>query len=183
MAERVLLTRRLRAADLAELQLLYAAAKCDRPVGFDEFSGKGDSNFEGIARRALESEVCAIYGAFYASELVAVGVARRTGSQTEREAHTVHVEALYVRPEFRRRGIGHLLLSEIADWAALMHASHIVCLPLPGAKKARRYLAKVGFLPGVAHRIIPTSLLRRRLRTVGKSRRRSGNHFLVSARD
>src|SRR5690625_7142484 len=61
----------------------------------------------------------------------------------------VHIEVLYVRPEFRRRGIGQLLLKEIADWAALMRATHVACLPLPAARRARRYLAMMGLLPGV----------------------------------
>ncbi|HLR56003.1 MAG TPA: GNAT family N-acetyltransferase [Actinomycetales bacterium] len=169
---RTLVTRPLTTADLRALESLHGAAKCDAPIGMEKFSDGDDAKFLGLAQRVLQTEGCQTFGAFYEEELVGAGVARHVTAQQDGEKSTVHIEVLYVRPEFRRRGIGQLLLKEIADWAALMRATHVACLPLPAARRARRYLAMMGFLPGVAHRVIPTALLRRRL-----SRTRRGRLF------
>lgn len=172
MGARMLETRRLSPADLPGVEALHEAAKCDPPIGIENFGNGDDSRFVSLATRVLNSSSFEVFGAFYNSELVGVGAARRVVAKQEGQGSTVHLEVLYVRPEFRRRGIGQLLLSDIADWAALIRATHVVCLPLPAAKRARRYLAKLGFLPGVAHRVIPTSLLRRRLDPTGRRHRR-----------
>jgi len=169
---RMLATRALTAADLPAMEALHEAAKCDAPIGIETIGNGDAAKFLTLAQRVLLAEDFQLFGAFYNDELVGVGAARHVGAEREGDKSTVHIEVLYVRPEFRRRGIGQLLLGEIADWAALIRAAHVVCLPLPAAKKARRYLAKVGFLPGVAHRVIPTALLRRRLDPTGRRHRR-----------
>lgn len=172
MSVRTLKTRRLDFADLPEIEALHSAAKCDPPVGIENFGNGDDSHFASLASRVLTSSSFEVFGAFYNAELVGVGAARQVVDKQESDKTTVHLEVLYVRPQFRRRGIGQLLLGEIADWAALIRASHVVCLPLPAAKRARRYLTKLGFLPGPSHRVIPTSLLRRRLDPDGRRHRR-----------
>src|SRR5690625_7379141 len=146
---RTLVTRPLTTADLRALESLHGAAKCDAPIGMEKFTDGDAAQFLGLAQRVLQTECCQTFGAFYEEELVGAGVARHVTAQQDGEKSTVHIEVLYVRPEFRRRGIGQLLLKEIADWAALMRATHVACLPLPAARRARRYLAMMGLLPGV----------------------------------
>src|SRR5690625_3311588 len=152
---RTLVTRPLTTVDLAALESLHGAAKCDPPIGMEKFSDGDDVKFRGLAQSVLQTEGCQTFGAFYEEELVGAGVARYVAAQQDGEKSTVHIEVLYVRPEFRRRGIGQLLLKEIADWAALMRATHVACLPLPAARRARRLLAMMGLLPVGSHHVIP----------------------------
>lgn len=172
MTVRMLATRPLAAADLPAMEALHEAAKCDPPIGIETIGNGDAAKFLSLAQQVLLAEDFQLFGAFYNDELVGIGAARHVAAQKEGDKSTVHIEVLYVRPEFRRRGIGQLLLGDIADWAALIRATHVVCLPLPAAKRARRYLAKMGFLPGIAHRVIPTALLRRRLDPTGRRHRR-----------
>lgn len=163
-------TRSLTHADLPQIQALHEVATCDPPVGLSTIAN-GETNYSALAERLLANDSCELFGAFYDDELIGVGVARHVCGKDMADHGVVHIEVLYVHPDFRRRGIGQLLMSEVADWAALLRAQHVVCLPLPAAKRARRYLAKLGFFPGVSYRVISTDQLRRRLGASGRRRR------------
>ncbi|NTW39577.1 MAG: GNAT family N-acetyltransferase [Cellulomonadaceae bacterium] len=73
------------------------------------------------------------------------------------------VEAVYVGPEHRRRGLGHALMVGAADVAATCGAEHVYAAPIPGARGMQRFLVQLGFAPAAAHRVTSTSALQRRL--------------------
>ncbi|WP_136519860.1 MULTISPECIES: GNAT family N-acetyltransferase [Cellulomonas] len=79
------------------------------------------------------------------------------------DAVVLGIEAVFVRPGVRRRGIGHALLQEATSWAETAGASEVYAAPLPGARGMQRFLARVGFAPAAAHRHVTTAALQRRL--------------------
>jgi GNAT superfamily N-acetyltransferase len=83
----------------------------------------------------------------------------------------VHIEHLFVDPDWRRRGVAHLLLSAAATATEQLGAPDLVCATAPGDREAQRFLARLGFAPLVVHRTISTASLRRRLSGHGGPRR------------
>lgn len=79
------------------------------------------------------------------------------------DAVVLGLEAVFVRPGLRRRGIGHALLQAAASWAEEAGASEVYAAPLPGARGVQRFLARLGFAPAAAHRHVTTAALQRRL--------------------
>jgi len=75
----------------------------------------------------------------------------------------LNLEALYVRGDARRRGLGHALLVAAATLADEVGATEVYASPLPGARGMHRFLARIGFAPAAAHRVVTTSALQRRL--------------------
>ncbi len=73
------------------------------------------------------------------------------------------IEAVYVAPGARRRGLGHALLVSAAAVAEESGASELYSSPLPGARGMQRFLARLGFAPAASHRVVTTSALQRRL--------------------
>jgi GNAT superfamily N-acetyltransferase len=73
------------------------------------------------------------------------------------------LEALYVRGDARRRGLGHALLVGAASLADEVGATEVYASPLPGARGMHRFLARIGFAPAAAHRVVTTNALQRRL--------------------
>ncbi len=94
-----------------------------------------------------------MFGAFVAGELAgAVGLLR---DARRKRRHAGEIVAMYVRPEFVRRGVGRRLL---AHALAVARAAGIVQLTLTvtqGNDAARRLYAATGFVPfGVEPRAI-----------------------------
>lgn len=75
----------------------------------------------------------------------------------------VHVEQLFVDPDWRRRGVARQLLSTAVTVAEAHGASDIVCSTPAGAREPQRFLARLGFSPLVVQRVVPLTSLRRRL--------------------
>ena len=73
------------------------------------------------------------------------------------------VEALYVTPPHRRRGVGHALLAGAVEAGTTAGAGHIYAAPIPGARGMQRFFVQLGFLPAAAHRVSTLSALQRRL--------------------
>ena len=112
-------------------------------------------------------------------ELAGVLLARVVGPSPFTEEVSVHVEALYVRVGRRRRGLGHALLAGAVQIAEDAGAHQVFAVPLPGSRGVQRFLARLGFAPAAAHRVVSTELLQRRLAAdpalVGAARRGSGS--------
>jgi ribosomal protein S18 acetylase RimI-like enzyme len=97
-------------------------------------------------------------------------------------ADAVHVEQLYVDPEWRRRGVARQLLSQAAATAEQHGAGDIVCTLPPGVREAQRFLARLGFAPLVVQRAVSVGTLRRKLAGDAGGGRRKATMELVLAR-
>jgi ribosomal protein S18 acetylase RimI-like enzyme len=94
-----------------------------------------------------------------------------------------HVEQLYVRPDWRRRGVARQLLLAAATRGEQQGLGDVVCTVSPSGREAHRFLARLGFVPLVSHRVIPVSTLVRRLTGERSARRpRSGVQQLLARR-
>jgi GNAT superfamily N-acetyltransferase len=83
------------------------------------------------------------------------------------------VEAIYVDPRHRRRGVGHALMLAATESALEAGAGQVFAAPIPGARGMQRFFVRLGFVPAAAHRVIGTAALHRHLTTY-TGRRRSG---------
>ncbi|MGW6132248.1 N-acetyltransferase family protein [Cellulomonas sp. NPDC055163] len=88
---------------------------------------------------------------------------RLVGPSPFTDEASLTLEALYVAPDARRRGLGHALLSGALELAADAGASEVYAAPLPGARGMLRFFARLGFAPAAAYRVVSTSSLQRRL--------------------
>lgn len=95
----------------------------------------------------------------------------------------LYIEALYVSQDFRRRGVGHALLTEAGETAAAVGAVDVYSVPLPGSRGVQRFLARLGFAPAASHRVVPTAVLLRKLAAEGVGRRQArGIEDLIARR-
>lgn len=74
------------------------------------------------------------------------------------------IEEIFVRPEWRRRGVARSLLLAVGSHAQRVGAEHVMSSVPTHARDANRTFARLGFAPQTTRRIAPTSLLMRRLR-------------------
>lgn len=90
-------------------------------------------------------------------------LARVVGPGPFTDLVSLDIEAVYVLPEARRRGLGHALLLAAAAVAEEAGATELYSSPLPGARGMQRFLARLGFAPAASHRAVTTATLQRRL--------------------
>lgn len=96
-------------------------------------------------------------------EPAGLALGRVLGPTLLSDGRVLSLDAVYVRPESRRRGLGHALLQVVAETAEAAGAPDVYAAPLPGSRAMQRFLARVGFAPAAAHRVVATSALQRRL--------------------
>lgn len=96
-------------------------------------------------------------------EVAGLLLARLVGPGPFSDVVALNLEALYVRRSARRRGLGHALLVAAARLAEEAGATEVYASPLPGARGMHRFLARIGFAPAAAHRVMSTTALQRRL--------------------
>ncbi len=96
-------------------------------------------------------------------EIAGLLLARFVGPGPFSDVVALNLEAMYVRGRARRRGLGHALLVAAATQADEVGAGEVYASPLPGARGMHRFLARIGFAPAAAHRVVTTSALQRRL--------------------
>ncbi len=96
-------------------------------------------------------------------QIVGFAMSRFIGPGLFVDHSSFYIEALYVASSARRRGVGHNLLSVLADRAALQGVTEIYALPLPGSRGVQRFLARLGFAPAASHRVVSVSALQRNI--------------------
>lgn len=90
-------------------------------------------------------------------------IARVVGPGLFADAAMLNIEAVYVLPDARRRGLGHALLAGAVAVAQEVGAVEMFASPLPGSRGVQRFLARVGFAPAASHRVVNVATLQRRL--------------------
>lgn len=100
-------------------------------------------------------------------------LARVVEANIYNEVPALYIEAVYVDASFRRRGAGHALLATAADMAVEAGAEDVYAVPIPGSRGVQRFLARLGFAPVAAHRVVATQVLLRRLDAESSAARRA----------
>ena len=149
-------------ADLDGLVELCLEARAEAAVGAQLCSNDADR-----LRHQLGTVLAAPGGhamvGLVDGELSGLLLTRVVGPSPFTEDVSLHVEALYVRSGRRRRGLGHALLSGALTIADEAGADQVYAVPLPGSRGVQRFLARLGFAPAAAHRVVTTEALQRRL--------------------
>lgn len=81
------------------------------------------------------------------------------------DARVVNVAHLVVARAARDKGVGHALLSAVADFATERRLEQVSVSVYPSLREASRFFARLGFAPAATRRVAPVSVLRRRLGT------------------
>ncbi len=79
------------------------------------------------------------------------------------DSPSVAVDELFVLPDRRRRGVAKALLGAVATFAEQKASEVVLCNVLTTDKSTNRYFARLGFGAAVTRRVIPTTVLRRRV--------------------
>lgn len=181
MARPAVDVRRAGVGDLDELVLLWAQAREDALHGTRMFGSAGVDQLQVRLREALASGGLTVLLACWDGRPAGYALTRIMPVSPLLEGPTLLVDHLYVASGLRRRGVGHALLAAVAGLAERNGADQIIGAAPLGARDTHRFLARLGFSPLVAHRIVATATLRRRLAGEGRrgaledllSRRRS----------
>lgn len=158
-------------ADMADLVALCLTARQESSVGPQVCTADAET---------LAHQLGALTAAPGGTVLVAhsdgtpVGLllGRLLGPNPFTDEASLAVEAVYVDPRHRRRGVGHALMVGAAELAEQAGAEHVYAAPIPGARGMQRFFVQLGFAPAAAHRVTSTaSLLRRLSQDTGVTRR------------
>lgn len=154
--------RPIRPEDVGTVVDLCLAARSESSFGPQLCTDDADRLRQHIGSLAGEPDVLALVGTLD-DEVCGLLLAARRGANGFTDDVTLAVEAVYVADRARRRGVGHALLTAVAREADRLGATEVYAVPLPGARGVRRFLARLGFAPVAAHRVVPVEILHRRL--------------------
>lgn len=154
--------RPARPEDLDVLVALSLAARAESLVGSQLCTDDGDRLRHQIGALVAEPGACGLVG-LLDDEVCGLVLARLVGPSLFTDEVTLSVEAVYVAEGARRRGVGHALLGGVLEEAQRVGATDVLAVPLPGARGMLRFLARLGFAPAAAHRVVATDVLQRRL--------------------
>ncbi|WP_233571558.1 GNAT family N-acetyltransferase [Cellulomonas triticagri] len=166
--------RPARPQDLDVLVSLSLAARAESLVGSQLCTDDGDRLRHQIGALVAEPGALGLVG-LLDDEVCGLVLARIVGPSLFTDEVTVSIEAVFVAEGARRRGVGHALLGGVVEEAQRVGASDVLAVPLPGARGMLRFLARLGFAPAAAHRVVSTEVLQRRLDADGATpARRAG---------
>lgn len=113
-------------------------------------------------------------------DVVGLLLGRVLGPNPFTDEVSLAVEAVYVAPTHRRRGVGHALMLGATVAAEAAGAGHVYASPIPGARGMQRFFVQLGFTPAASHRVSTTAALHRRLvaePATGPARRTGARHL------
>ncbi len=154
--------RRAASSDLEQIVDLCLQARAESGVGRQLCSDDRDELRRQLA--VLGSvDGGAVLVASHDDELAGLALCRVMSSGLLQDSVVLSLDAVYVRPQSRRRGLGHAMLQAAAVVADEAGATDVYASPLPGSRGMQRFLARLGFAPAAAHRVVSTGALQRRL--------------------
>lgn len=154
--------RRASSSDLEGLVELCLQARAESGVGRQLCSDDGDRLRDQLSALASVPDGVVLV-ATWDGEPAGLALGRLLGPGLLSDAVVLSLDAVYVRPQRRRRGLGHAMLQVAAAIADEAGAVDVYAAPLPGSRGMQRFLARLGFAPAAAHRVVSTSALHRRL--------------------
>ena len=143
------------ALDLPEIALLAAQAK--RPV---------PEHDQAAIARHLSAYLSAGGNIFLASDpdgLDGFVLCRAVEPLFFAVDRSILIDAIFVSPSQRRRGIGHALLLAAANFAKEQNAGFVYSSPSAIDRGLHRFFASLGFAPLGGNRVVATGVLQRRL--------------------
>lgn len=161
----------VRTAEPADVEtLLELAASARAEAGHDP---RADAHTHrprvlGVMGRAEVDVLLAEVG----QEPVGVLVLRRGELLPLTGTDAVHVEQLYVRPQWRRRGAARALLMAAAALGDEAGLDRLACSAPSADRETARFLTRLGFAPLVTQRVVPVPALLRRLSGESPAQRR-----------
>ena len=163
--------------DMESLVALCLAARREAAVGAQLCTDDADRLRDQLGA-LLAARGGRVLVAFLDDEPAGLLLARVVGPGPFTDLVSLDIEAVYVLPTARRRGLGHALLVGATTVADEAGATEMYSSPLPGARGMQRFLARLGFAPAASHRVVTTAALQRKLThehaSVGGPVRRSG---------
>ncbi|UZN01556.1 GNAT family N-acetyltransferase [Cellulomonas sp. S1-8] len=154
--------RHASASDLEDLVELCLQARTESGVGRQLCSDDRERLREQLSVLGSVPDGVVLVATFD-DEPAGVALCRLLGPGLLSDAVVLSLDAVYVRPESRRRGLGHAMLQAAAEIADEAGATDVYAAPLPGSRGMQRFLARLGFAPAAAHRAVSTTALHRRL--------------------
>lgn len=175
--------RPIRPQDLDDVVALCLRARAEAWTGAQVCSGDADT----VARHvgALTSAPGAtLLVARDTDGVVGILLGRLLGPNVFTDDVNLAVEAVYVDPRQRRRGVGHALMQSAVEIALAAGAENVYAAPLPGARGVQRFFVRLGFAPAASHRVMAVAALHRRLAAEGARRRgpRGGLEEVIARR-
>lgn len=156
---------RAEVADVAAIVALLTDARADQPVG----QPLGTPEPDVLAQRLRAFLEATIGGIWIARSdqptlgLVGLAVVQEQPAGLFSQSPWLQIEVLYVRPEYRRRSVGRLLIAEIAEYAEQCDLARIITQPVQGTRSEARFLSRLGFSAVGSRRSVEVATLRRRL--------------------
>jgi len=175
-------TVEVRSADVVDVDLLLSLAAAARAeAGQEPRADHGPQRPRVLA--ALQRPDVDVLVAEVGHEPVGVLVLRRGELLPLSGTDAVHVEQIYVHPEWRGRGAARALLLVAASLGEQAGVEKLACSAPSTDREAARFLARLGFAPLVSQRVVPIASLVRRLTGESPSlRRRSAIDQLLARR-
>jgi ribosomal protein S18 acetylase RimI-like enzyme len=175
-------TVEVRSADVLDVDLLLTLAAAARQEAGHEPRAE-QSPVRPRVLAALQRPDVDVLVAEVGQEPVGVLVLRRGELLPLSGTDAVHVEQLFVHPEWRGRGAARALLLRAASLGERAGLEKLVCSAPSTDREAARFLTRLGFAPLVSQRIVPIAGLVRRLTGESPSlRRRSAIDQLLARR-
>lgn len=137
--------RRIRGGDGPRLRAIRLAALRTDPAAFaSSYAQEESRSIETWETTAALASAGSDQGFFVAEEndrFVGMAGAYRP----ERQPRTMHLIAMWVEPEARRRGIGLALTNAVIDWAKSVDVDEVTLWVVDGQEEARRIYERAGF--------------------------------------
>lgn len=170
--------RTLTPADLPEVASLCQIARDESALGTQLCVGEQDRLERHIGTYAQMPD-SSVFVARSDDQVVGFALVRTVPAGIFVDVPTTYVEAIFVSAQARRRGVGHNLLGAVAQQALDAGSLEVYALPLPGSRGVQRFLARLGFAPAAAHRVVSVPVLARNVANeLGRSSRRSSGRVL-----
>ncbi|MBO3093564.1 GNAT family N-acetyltransferase [Cellulomonas dongxiuzhuiae] len=154
--------RPVSSVDLEDLVDLCLQARAESGVGRQLCSDDRDRLREHLSVLAAAPDGLTLV-ATCDGEPAGLVLGRLLGPGLMSDTVVLSLDAVYVRPQQRRRGLGHAMLQAVAELAETTGVTDVYAAPLPGSRGMQRFLARLGFAPAAAHRVVSTGALLRRL--------------------
>ncbi|WP_194164996.1 GNAT family N-acetyltransferase [Pseudactinotalea sp. HY158] len=168
--------RRAVPGDFDDVLEILRLARADSPLGPHLCSPDGDRVAEQLAAW-FELADTHLVVAESDDRIMGITFCQIVDTSVFADLRFLQIEAVFVHPEFRRRGVGRMLMTEVAHLAVEVEAERIVTIVLTGARSEQRFLAGLGFGPAGSRRIVDTTALLRRLEVPVSHRERRVRGF------